>query len=121
MWSVWQPDRNVFFNSYFLERDGGNIVVDPLAWTPQDEAQMRERGGVTWIVITNRDHERRTRDLAALFDSKIAASERDAPLLSGPVDLILREAERVRRRGPPGKPRPEPPGVGRMGAHPRAR
>ncbi|MBV8172668.1 MAG: cupin domain-containing protein [Candidatus Eremiobacteraeota bacterium] len=94
MWSVWQPDRNVFFNSHFLEREGANIVVDPLAWTPQDEAQMRERGGVAWIVVTNRDHERRTRDLAALFGAKIAASERDAPLLTGPVDLILREGER---------------------------
>ncbi len=94
-WSVWQPDRNVFFNSYFIGRDDGNIVVDPLAWTPQDEAEMRERGGVAWIIITNRDHERRSRDLAALFAAKIAASERDAPLLSGPVDRILREGDKV--------------------------
>jgi uncharacterized cupin superfamily protein/glyoxylase-like metal-dependent hydrolase (beta-lactamase superfamily II) len=94
-WSVWQPDRNVFFNSYFLTRDQGNVVVDPLAWTPQDEAEMRERGGVAWIIITNRDHERRARDLAALFSAKIAASERDAPLLSGPVDRILHEGDKV--------------------------
>jgi len=95
MWSVWQPDRNVFFNSYFLQRDGGNVVVDPLAWTPPDEAQMRERGGVSWIIITNRDHERRSRDLAALFGAKIAASERDAPLLSGPVDAVLHEGDKT--------------------------
>jgi uncharacterized cupin superfamily protein len=95
MWSVWQPDRNVFFNSYFLQRDGGNVVVDPLAWMPEDEAQMRERGGVAWIIVTNRDHERRSRDLAALFGAKIAASERDAALLSGPVDLTLHEGDRA--------------------------
>jgi uncharacterized cupin superfamily protein len=95
MWSVWQPDRNVFFNSYFLRRDDGNVVVDPLAWTPEDEAQMRARGGVAWIIVTNRDHERRTHDLAALFGAKIAAGVRDAPLLSGSVDLTLREGDRA--------------------------
>ena len=95
MWSVWQPDRSVFFNSYFFKRDEGNIAVDPLAWTPDDEAQMREAGGVAWIVVTNRDHERKTRDLAQLFGAKIAAGERDAPLLSGPVDLALHEGDRA--------------------------
>ncbi|HLN46854.1 MAG TPA: cupin domain-containing protein [Magnetospirillaceae bacterium] len=95
MWSVWQPDRNVFFNSYFLQRDGGNVAVDPLAWAPPDEAQMRERGGVAWIIITNRDHERRSRDLAALFGAKIGASECDAPLLSGPVDAVLHEGDKT--------------------------
>src|ERR1700687_5368419 len=93
MWSVWQPDRNVFFNSFFLRRDDGNIVVDPLAWAPEDEAQMRERGGVAWIIITNRDHERRARDLATTFRAKIAAGVRDAPLLAGPADHVLREGD----------------------------
>jgi uncharacterized cupin superfamily protein len=95
MWSVWQPDRSVFFNSYFLKRAQGNIVVDPLAWMPDDEVQMRESGGVVWVVVTNRDHERKSRDLAQLFGAKIAAGVRDAPLLSGPVDLELREGDRV--------------------------
>src|SRR5215469_1520316 len=94
MWSVWQPDRNVFFNSHFLVRKGGNIAVDPLAWTPEDGTHMLERGGITWLVLTNRDHERRSRDLAKVFGAKICASERDAPLLSGPVDQVLCEGGR---------------------------
>ena len=32
MWSVWQPDRSMYFNSFFLERPDGNIVVDPLVF-----------------------------------------------------------------------------------------
>jgi uncharacterized cupin superfamily protein/glyoxylase-like metal-dependent hydrolase (beta-lactamase superfamily II) len=95
MWSVWQPAHRVFFNSYFLARESGNIVVDPLAWSEQDEVEIRERGGVAWIIITNRDHERRARDLATLFGAKIAASDGDTPLLSGPVDLRLREGDRT--------------------------
>ena len=94
MWSVWQPAHRVFFNSYFLQHEGGNLAVDPLAWSPEDEQEMRERGGVAWIVVTNRDHERHARDLAASFGAKIAASERDAPLLSAPVDHMLREGDR---------------------------
>ena len=94
MWSVWQPAQRVFFNSYFVKRDDGNVVVDPLAWSAEDEQEMRERGGVAWIVITNRDHERRARDLAKVFEAKIAASERDAPSLSGPVDHLLRDSDR---------------------------
>lgn len=95
VWSVWQTDRNVHFNSYFYKHADGNVVVDPLAWLPEDEAEMLEMGGVAWIVVTNRDHERRTRDLARSFGAKIAASEKDAPLLSGPVDRTLKHGDEV--------------------------
>lgn len=94
MWSVWQPDRNVFFNSHFIRRPSGNVVIDPLFWHPDDEKQMADLGGVGLIVVTNRDHERKTRDLASVFGAQIAASERDATLLSGPVDVVLRDGDR---------------------------
>src|SRR5579864_340003 len=93
VWSVWQPDRNVNFNSHFLQREGGNIVVDPLAATDADFAQMEALGGVALIVITNRDHERKARDFARRFGARIAASVGDAPLLSGPVDVALRAGD----------------------------
>ena len=56
-------------------------------------AAMRDAGGVSLIVVTNRDHERQTRELAQGFGARIAASANDAPLLSGPVDLILRAGD----------------------------
>jgi uncharacterized cupin superfamily protein len=93
MWSVWQPDRSLFFNSFFLEREGGNVVVDPLVIADDDAAYLRDRGGVGWIVITNRDHERRARDLAAAFGAKIATGEQEAALLSGPVDRLLKTGD----------------------------
>src|SRR6516225_7292551 len=92
-WSVWQPDRNVDFNSYFYKHADGNLVVDPLAWLPEDEAEMLAMGGVAWIVVTNRDHERRSHELKHSTGAKIAASEKDAPLLSGPVDRILKDGD----------------------------
>jgi hypothetical protein len=56
MWSAWQPERKMFFNSFFLQRPDGNIAVDPLAPSEEDLAYLREHGGVAWVVITNRDH-----------------------------------------------------------------
>ncbi|HET9028920.1 MAG TPA: hypothetical protein VFN49_01975, partial [Candidatus Aquilonibacter sp.] len=58
MWSVWQPDREMYFNSFFVECEGGNLVVDPLAADETLFARMERAGGVAWIVLTNRDHER---------------------------------------------------------------
>ncbi len=88
-WSVWQPDRDVFFNSHFIRATDGNVLVDPLVASDADLAQMDALGGVALIVVTNRDHERKSRDMAARFGARIAVGEGDAPLLSGPVDIVL--------------------------------
>ncbi|MGR4066207.1 MAG: cupin domain-containing protein [Vulcanimicrobiaceae bacterium] len=94
MWSVWQPDRNLYFNSFFVRGDGGNLVIDPL---PLDESSTEEmvRRGVAWIVITNRDHERSARTLSAATGAKIAASRAEAPLLGGAVDRALESGELI--------------------------
>jgi uncharacterized cupin superfamily protein len=93
MWSAWQPERNLHFNSFFIERPDGNLAIDPLPLTEADAAEIERRGGLGWIVITNRDHERGARALAERFGAKIAASDGDAPLLSGPVDRQLHDGE----------------------------
>jgi uncharacterized cupin superfamily protein len=95
MWSVWQPDRKMFFNSFFLQRPEGNMVVDPLVASDDDLAFIRDHGGVSTIVVTNRDHERKARDLARTFDSKILAGANEASLLSGPVDRTLKTGDQL--------------------------
>jgi uncharacterized cupin superfamily protein len=92
-WSVWQPDRNVFFNSHFIRRPDGNVIVDPLQAPDADLAHIDELGGASLILITNRDHERKAREFAQRFGARIAASAGDAPLLSGPVDIVLRAGD----------------------------
>ena len=91
MWSVWQPERNVFFNSFFIDTPEGNLVVDPLDANEADLAEIESRGGVAWIAITNRDHERGARALAERFAAKLATSVVEAELLSGPVDRTLED------------------------------
>ena len=93
MWSVWQPERNFFFNSFFVETPDGNLAIDPLELCDADAREIASRGGVAWIVITNRDHERAARPLAARFGAKLVASAQDAPLLAGPVDRLLEHGD----------------------------
>lgn len=93
MWSVWQPDRNLYFNSFFVESPTGNVAIDPLALDDGDAREITARGGLAWIAITNRDHERDARAVAAHFGAKLAASAADAASLAGPVDCELRDGD----------------------------
>lgn len=77
-WKRWQPDRSMDFNSWFVKGDEVNIVVDPLEPDADDLKQIEEMGGVTWVVITNRDHERATKTFVERFEAKVAASGLDA-------------------------------------------
>lgn len=91
MWSRWQPDRSLFFNSFFIKgnANGENIIVDPLAAEEADLAAIEAEGGAAWIVITTRDHEREAAALAKRFGAKIAAPQLDVPEIKATVDKPL--------------------------------
>ena len=95
LWSLWQPERNLFFNSFFVEHPDGNLIVDPLPLSDADAAEIAERGGAAWVVVTNRDHERDARAVAARFGARLAASTLDAPLLAGPAERLLADGESI--------------------------
>lgn len=88
-WKRWQPDRSMDFNSWFCKGDELNIVVDPLEPDADDLQQIEEMGGVDWVVVTNRDHERATKFFVDRFDAKVAAGAGDADQLSAGVTQRL--------------------------------
>ncbi len=95
MWSAWQSDRGMPFNSYAFESDGGCIAVDPL---PLDDASLGEiakLGGIRTIVVTNRDHVRAAPHLRERFGARLLASDLDAPLLGIPVDATFSHGDEV--------------------------
>jgi uncharacterized cupin superfamily protein len=95
VWSRWQAERRVHFNSCFVQGDEENLLVDPL---PLDEGEAQEilsRGGVHWIVVTNRDHERAAAAATERFGARVAASEPDAREMSVRVDRILCDADTI--------------------------
>ncbi len=96
MWSNWQPDRGLSFNSFFV-RGEESIVVDPL---PADEnvfELIRLQGGAQWIVVTNRDHERDAQTFAQRLGAKIAVPARDAAEMRVKSDRELHEGDSVGR------------------------
>lgn len=95
MWSRWQPDRNVYFNSHFVYGGEENVLVDPLPLDDADAAEIAAHGGVQWIVITNRDHERAAGDAARRYGAKIAASKPDLHEMSVHVDRVLRDDDLI--------------------------
>jgi glyoxylase-like metal-dependent hydrolase (beta-lactamase superfamily II) len=72
-WSSFDTERNVDFNSYAWIRPDGNILIDPLPLSNHDWEHLQALGGAAWIVVTNSDHVRATKDVAAATGAKIAA------------------------------------------------
>jgi len=64
-WSVYNEPLHIDFNSFLWTRSDGNVLIDPLPLAAHDEKHLAELGGAAWIVLTNSDHVRGTRELAA--------------------------------------------------------
>ncbi len=96
MWSWWQPDRSIFFNSFFVRGDE-NIIVDPLALGEDDVRTIREQGSAQWIVVTTRDHEREAAILAEELDAKVAAPQLDVDEMAVGVHRRLRDGDTIGR------------------------
>jgi len=71
-WSVFDERLNLDFNGYAWVRAGGNVLVDPVAMSEHDRAHLASLGGAAWIVVTNSDHVRATREVAAHFGAQVA-------------------------------------------------
>jgi uncharacterized cupin superfamily protein/glyoxylase-like metal-dependent hydrolase (beta-lactamase superfamily II) len=95
MWSAWQPDRGMNFNSYVFERGEGCVAVDPLALDEMSLAQLDELGGVHTVVLTNRDHARGAAALRERFGARILAHAPEAPLFEIAVDGTFEDKEEV--------------------------
>lgn len=80
-WSRWQPDRDLDFNSFFIENADGNLVVDPLDPDAETLEALRTRG-VAAVLVTNRDHERASAAVAEATGAPVIASALDAPSLA---------------------------------------
>jgi uncharacterized cupin superfamily protein len=95
MWSRWQADRNLHFNSYFVRGHDENLLVDPLMLDDADVEHIRAAGGAAWIVVTNRDHERAARAAAETFGARVAASRPDADEMSVRPQRILCDGDAI--------------------------
>ena len=94
-WSSFDTERNVDFNSVAWIRPEGNILIDPLPLSSHDQAHLNSLGGAAWIIITNSDHIRATKEIAQLTGAKIAgpvAEKETFPIL---CDRWLSDSEEL--------------------------
>ena len=94
-WSVFDEDRNIDFHSVLWVRQGGNLVVDPLAMSAHDQAHLRELGGAAWIVVTNSDHLRDAGRLAEETGAKLAGPQAEVDAFPVQCDRWLGEGDEV--------------------------
>ena len=93
-WSVFNERLNIDFNSFVWTRAGGNVVIDPLPMSAHDRAHLQKLGGVAWIVMTNSDHVRGARELAAAFPGvKLAGPAGERETFPVACDAWLSERE----------------------------
>jgi hypothetical protein len=92
-WSRFDEARNIDFNALLWQRDGGNVLVDPLPMSPHDQAHLLSLGGASLIVVTNSDHTRATAEMRALTGARIAGPHAERTAFPLACDLWLREGD----------------------------
>jgi uncharacterized cupin superfamily protein/glyoxylase-like metal-dependent hydrolase (beta-lactamase superfamily II) len=90
----WQADRSMYFNSWFVEGDGRNMIVDPLEADAGDLAFLDARG-VHAVVITNRDHERAAAFFAERYNAPVIAALPDANEMSVTVTQTVAHGDEI--------------------------
>jgi len=95
MWSRWQADRGLDFNSWLVEGPGGAFIVDPLEPSDANVLERVRAANISAIVVTNRDHERAAAMFARELNAPIVASAADASLLGVPVGRAVVDGDDI--------------------------
>lgn len=76
------PNRDTLGGtSYFIVRNGGNILIDCPALEATNLDFLRSHGGVRWLFITHRGAIGKTEAIQQAFDCEILIQEQEAYLL----------------------------------------
>jgi hypothetical protein len=92
-WSAFNETLNIDFNSFAWIREGGNVLFDPLPLSPHDLAHLRKLGGAAWIVLTNSNHLRASREVARELGARIAGPVAEKDRFPVPCDQWLDEGD----------------------------
>ncbi len=79
-WSTYSEEHQIDFHSFLIYLIEGNVLVDPLPFSPEDEKDLRDLGPVSTIIVTNSDHIRDTEAIAKKLGVPVCApsAEQDA-------------------------------------------
>ena len=79
-WSVYSEEKKLNFNGHFILSQHplfGNVIIDPPQANDSDLEQIESLGFVQHIIITNRDHIRRSEEFQQKFGADIQINTND--------------------------------------------
>jgi glyoxylase-like metal-dependent hydrolase (beta-lactamase superfamily II) len=76
-WPWFSEPHGYNFNGHLVRDSGGNICIDPVEPT-EDDMKTLVREGVTWIVLTNRNHSRAANRVRARTGARTVIHAKDA-------------------------------------------
>lgn len=94
-WSVFNEDRQIDFCGHVWVREGGNVLIDPVAISEADLDELQNLGGAAIIVATNRDHARMSVFFKEQTGAEVVAHEEDAASFSFTIDRAVVHGEEI--------------------------
>lgn len=92
-WSWFSEEKQINFNGHLLAVGEHRIVVDPPPMNASDRAITQRGGGLDYIILTNRDHEREAANFREIFNCQVMAPELDAKEMTLPIDKTFKDGE----------------------------
>ena len=92
-WSWFSDEKGLNFNGLYLAVGEHHIVIDPPPMADSDVSVIRRGGGVDYIIVTNRDHERNARQYQEDFRCQLFVPESDAPLMTVTPTKTFKDGE----------------------------
>jgi len=92
-WSCFSEQKGLDFNGLYIRSGREAVIVDPPQYGEEDLRQMEALGAPRAILLTNKDHVRRSAELAARFGVPIRIHEADAPLVNIPIGSVFRDGD----------------------------
>jgi glyoxylase-like metal-dependent hydrolase (beta-lactamase superfamily II) len=78
------PNRDTLGGTaYLIVENAGNLLIDCPAWNAANEEFLREKGGVSRLVLTHRGGIGKAKEIQEAMGCKISIQEQEAYLLSG--------------------------------------
>jgi len=94
MWSVFSEEKEMHFNGFLVQTGPDEaFIVDPPCAGDDVLKAFVPLPKPTFILITNRDHERDAEAFRRHFDIPVYAPETDAPLMELSVDRVYRDGD----------------------------
>lgn len=94
-WSWFSPEKQLDFNGHFVVEGPDRVLIDPPLLADADRADIERRGGVTAIILTNRDHVREIAACQRAFAAPVWVPAADAAWIDVPFDRTYDHAGRL--------------------------